>query len=539
MTLTKVSFHASVMYITEIALIFAIFYIFGANVSPDVNEAHYIGKAIHFWQPESIPNDSFLDSKDSHWLFYVAFGWLSFFMTPLQIAVTGRFLAWTLLAWGWFRLSRAICPIPWSAPLSALAFATYLEYGNMAGEWVIGGIEGKSLAFPFVFFGLAAMIKKEWGRTWILLGIAAAFHVLVGGWSVLLAMFVGVCERMTEKTTEKIHTQMSLLQTFEKRCHVSFATWSALIAGGIIALLGLIPVILLDFGVSKEIVSQAHQIYVFERLPHHLVFTSFTAERIVRFFVLVTIWTLFCRLSRFGSAGFRLDLFVTGSLVLAFIGIAATFVFAENRPIAAEILRFYWFRLSDVAVPLGISLGLLPRLFAVQKNRPILSRCKNATLLIVIPCLFFIPLVISRIHYYPYSRIEPSSAQEWREACKWIAESTPKDAAFWVPRDGATFKWFANRADIGVWKNIPQDAAGIVKWKATMTDLFSYLDENGERRWVRFPVERISQMSQEERLNLIEKYRFQYILTIKSPAPPSFPVVYENDAYRIECVQKK
>jgi hypothetical protein len=161
----------------EIAAVFAVFFIFGAWKVPDVNEAHYICKAIHYWNPDWIPNDHFLQSGDAHWTFYFAFGWLTFFFSPTAMAWIGRSVAWGLMAWSWQRLSVALLPVRWVAIPTALALAYYIEAFNMAGEWLIGGIEGKSLAYPFVFFALEAMLRRRWNRVGIFLGIACAFHV--------------------------------------------------------------------------------------------------------------------------------------------------------------------------------------------------------------------------------------------------------------------------------------------------------------------------------------------------------------------------
>ena len=171
----------------EIAAVFVVFFLFGAWQVPDVNEAHYIGKAINYWQPNWIQGDPFLESRDAHWTFYLAFGWLSFFCSPTTMAWIGRCVAWILLAWSWQRLSFALLPVRWAAISTALALAYYIEAFNMAGEWLIGGIEGKSLAYPFVFFALEAMIRNRWNRAGIFLGIACAFHILVGGWATLIA----------------------------------------------------------------------------------------------------------------------------------------------------------------------------------------------------------------------------------------------------------------------------------------------------------------------------------------------------------------
>ena len=49
--------------------------------------------------------------------------------------------------------------------------------------------------------------------------------------------------------------------------------------------------------------------------------------------------------------------FIWGTLGLAAIGIVLAHFLSENRELSAAILRFYWFRLSDVAVPMGVAIG--------------------------------------------------------------------------------------------------------------------------------------------------------------------------------------
>ena len=124
--------------VLEIAAVFAVFFLFGAWMTPDNNETHYVGKAIHYWNPDWIPDDPFLESRDAHWSFYFVFGWLTFFCSPTAMAWIGRIVAWGLLAWSWQRLSYALIPVRWVAIPTALALAYYIESFNMAGEWLIG-----------------------------------------------------------------------------------------------------------------------------------------------------------------------------------------------------------------------------------------------------------------------------------------------------------------------------------------------------------------------------------------------------------------
>ena len=96
--------------LAEIVLIFAVFAIQGAWPVPDVNEPYYLGKAIHFWNPDWLRGDFFMESPDTHKVFYFTFGWLSLWLSPVALAWTGRILTWALLAWAWRRLSFAVVP---------------------------------------------------------------------------------------------------------------------------------------------------------------------------------------------------------------------------------------------------------------------------------------------------------------------------------------------------------------------------------------------------------------------------------------------
>src|SRR5688500_11446594 len=50
--------------LAEIALVFVVFATYAAWPVPDVNEAHYLTKARHFWDPAWVAGDFFLDSAD-------------------------------------------------------------------------------------------------------------------------------------------------------------------------------------------------------------------------------------------------------------------------------------------------------------------------------------------------------------------------------------------------------------------------------------------------------------------------------------------
>ena len=356
----------------EFAFIFGIFFVYGAWPTPDVNEQYYVGKAIHFWNREWLANDPFLTTPDSHWLFYATFGLLSFCFKQNAMVWIGRVLAWGLTALAWRRLSRALVPCRWFSVLSAAAFAFYLESFHLAGEWIIGGVEGKSFAFPLVFWGLALFLEGKLNRAWLCLGCASAFHPLVGGWTVLACLFSWVIEALFSRRSSKPRF---------------FKFLPGLALGGAVSLLGVVPALRLDAGATPDVVAASRQIYVFKRLSHHLVASSLPWSFLLRFgaltlafFLLVALCAIYFRYAK--ARGLkapeyerldaqaeettlrfaRLRRFVVASVLFACFGIVVDFgakywaklgLISDPRDVAG-ILRYYWYRLSDWAVPLGV-----------------------------------------------------------------------------------------------------------------------------------------------------------------------------------------
>ncbi len=149
--------------VVETALVFLIFFIAGAWPVPDVNEPHYLTKARHYWNPAWCADDFFLNSADAHLAFYWTFGWLTRLMPLAAVAWCGRLLTWGLLAWSWRRLSASLVAGPFYAVFTAALFVTLNERCQMAGEWVIGGVEAKGFAYVLVLLALEAIVRERWG----------------------------------------------------------------------------------------------------------------------------------------------------------------------------------------------------------------------------------------------------------------------------------------------------------------------------------------------------------------------------------------
>ena len=55
--------------------------------------------------------------------------------------------------------------------------------------------------------------------------------------------------------------------------------------------------------------------------------------------------------------------------------------------------------------------------------------------------------------------------RNWLRVCEWIKNNTPADAQFITPDQQQTFKWYAQRAEVVNWKDVPQDAQAMVDWR--------------------------------------------------------------------------
>ncbi|MDD3585917.1 MAG: hypothetical protein PHQ75_01930 [Thermoguttaceae bacterium] len=637
----------------EVVLVFGLLWLFGGWPVPDVNEQYYIGKAIHFWHPEYLPADQFLDTQDSHWFFYATFGIFSFLFSPTALAWFGRLLAWALTAWSWQRLSQTIIDCPWVSVLTAMAFLFYIDVFHLAGEWLVGGVEGKSFAFPLVFLGLAAFLRGQFNRCWIYLGAASAFHVLVGGWTVLACL---VCWSVTQlRDGCFLRSLRNMLP--------------GLAVGGFLSLIGLVPAVALDAGTSAQTVREAHRIYVFERLSHHLVPSALSWTFLFRFGLLAMLWICFGRLTlwrrdeseQYKARDRRFDGFVLAAISFAMIGMLFDFgsLFAvragwlAHRDFMAGLLRFYWFRLSDWVVPLGTAFGF--SLILLQSGKQLFCRHEHgvsemseknekneknemsgtvgrviiwlvvgcvvyaiikslmwdyslarakaltvdpdypvipvaveasafpAALLITgwIACLFswlkfrrtgvtltssgvcdpivccfglmaFVLVGLAPLDYaanrlnlrcstvLPRSNPPKESISDgWLDVCRWIADPahTDPNAVFLVPRGCDSFKWNSHRAMVGAWKEIPQDAASIVKWYRLMEEMYAFPGEKGVQRWNQPLVmvliakgrARILQECQKEKIDYIVIENPPYVIASHPEALKRYQEFYDND----------
>ena len=488
----------------EVLLVFAVFFFQGAWPAPDVNEPHYLSKAKAYWDPDWIAGDFFLDSADAHLAFYWSLGWLTLWMPLRAFAWCGRLLTWLLMAWAWRRLSVALVPRPLLAVLSAAVFVTLSEYGHMAGEWVVGGLEAKGFAYVLVFLALERLVCKRWNTALLLLGAASAFHVLVGGWTVVA---------------------VAIAWLLQGRDRPPLQSLSRGLTGGLaLSLLGLVPGVALSLGVDAGTREAANVIYVFHRLRHHLEPGGMNGWFITRHAGLLIVWVALYRALAHDEKWRRLGGVVLGVVAIAVAGFVLAGVFYPFRPTAAALLRFYWFRASDALLPLGTAMFFVGAIAQWKVTRPQLAVYAMSL------AVLFSALHLGHLTWQRWEDDTPradgpthvADFDDWLDICAAVRRETPREALLLTPRMAETFKWCAARREVVNQKDIPQDAEGILLWWNRMRRVHKIEQSPAPRSLA-------SQGTAEVR-RLSDEFGADFVLTLAQPRL-ALPVVARNNSY--------
>ncbi len=449
-------------------LSFLVFSLVRAPV-PSVNEPHYLNKAKHFWNPDWCPGDFFLESANTHWVFYQTVGVFTRFCTLEQTAWLSRLAAWVLLAWGFVRMSSHLVPDSGAILWAMWMFLALAATGNWSGEWIAGGVEAKIFSYGFGFWAIAFWWERKIIWSAALAGFCVSFHPVVGGWIVLAAglatlvtILLPLGNRHQKPNSPPIPPMM----------------WGLALGVFVIACLpGIWPALqVLDQGDERQ-TNIVTWIQVFYRLKHHLDPMTFSQGRYAAYGLMGILWGLlqFRKDERPSQRWF--SWFIFASVGIALIGVWLGY---GERPVESlkditwqyRLLKYYPFRLADIAVPLAVSLTIAG-LFAQGLRDGALAKFWGSTGMAKARCwlifgsLLLYALLAPAVDQNP-SRMKAEQLRDWLEVCQWIANETPDDALVFTPRNSWAFKWYAQRAEYVAFKDCPQDAKGILEWNTRL-----------------------------------------------------------------------
>jgi hypothetical protein len=540
--------------LVEVLLIILVFFAMAGDPTPHQNEPYYLCRLKHFWNPAWCAGDFFLESADAHATFVWIFGWITKWLPLAATAWVGRLFVWTLLAWAWQRLSWRIVPRQLFSVLSAALWVVLIDRANLAGEWVVGGFESKCVAYVFVLLALYELASANWNRVWLLLGAASAFHVLVGGWSVVVCGGIWLIDWVMQAPWGVAgpgafgDRRGNLAPNLPRPSPAALGVppirsmLPGLLAGGTLALLGIVPALRLTWHQPAELITEANRIYVFDRLPHHLailtvpvdeVFHRLSRHGLLLVALAALVWanrpTGAARespvVSSNAAALHRLTQFAWGAVILAATGLAIELAFWNEPSWAAVLLRYYWFRLTDIAVPLAVALNaasLIASAFA-QGRRWAPWMLATAILVAAVPMI-----IVVRARFdnpVPPCDTSLASYEDWVDVCQWAADNTPADALFLTPRLGQSFKWRTGRREVATRKDIPQDARGIVEWSDRLHNIY-YHEVDG----LLVPVDSVADLGVEHAAEVAQEYDVDFILANREPVL-KLPMEYANNTY--------
>jgi hypothetical protein len=455
-------------------------------------------------------------------VFIWAFGWVTKWASLAATAWIGRLLAWAFVASAWQRLSWRLVPMRFASVLSAALFVTLNAQAQLAGEWVVGGVEAKSFAYGFVLLALGELVDRRWNQMFFLLGAATASHPLVGGWSSLVCGSLWAFRLLSGNGNESI---------FSLR-HIPLP---GLIGGGLLALLGVVPALSLTWNEPADVVAEASRIYVFERLPHHLALLALPKEEYTARFVrhgllLVVLAALGIGLRRHAAS--RIVQFAWGAALLAFIGLTIELVWSHDPLFAARLLRYYWYRLSDFGVPAAVALAATALVCVAMVQRKAFGTWG------LLASVVYTGWCLGDVAYQRvFNPVPPADARmadfkAWTDACGWIAENTSASSLFLTPRLNHSFKWRTGRPEVVNRKDIPQDARGILEWNRRIKDIYYY---NGNAGPVG-PIDSVGQLGDDRVRELAKKYGADYVLSDRSQLL-SLPRAYRNEEYVVYRIE--
>ena len=158
---------------------------------------------------------------------------------------------------------------------SAALFLLCGSVGNLSGEWLVGGIEGKVFSYGLLFLAIALWLRERLSACALCLGLAISFHPIVGIWGLICGIGSEVIARLLrwEKSEQNSAT---LLRP------------AAILL--VAALPGIVPAAAILGGASPSDVATANYLQVFWRLRHHLDPTEFSAGRYAGYLILFLAW---------------------------------------------------------------------------------------------------------------------------------------------------------------------------------------------------------------------------------------------------------
>ena len=219
---------------------------------------------------------------------------------------------------------------------------------------------------------------------------------------------------------------------------------------------------------------------------------------------------------------------VNAALILTLIGIGLSGIGNYRPELVAGLLRFYWFRLADALVPLGVALWIVGLAARFSEHRPG-WRWAAWLAFLAFAGWQLAPQLSSRFVAEVPRADKPGKVAnyaDWRDACTWIAANAPPDARFLRrarPRHSSGTRHAAKWPPGRIYRRTPRS---IVAWRQRLADVYGTGD--AEEPW----YDSLAETPTDRLLQAAKKYNADHILTESQP-PLDFPCLYRNETYAV------
>ena len=366
------------------------------------------------------------------------FNWLlGFFLegsNPFKIIIIGRIISFLLISYSYRLLTKAL---KLNLFLSTVSFFFFLYFfGNGigdAGEWIVGGLESKVIAYSFAIISLASFLKKRYKTSFLFSGLSLSVHLLVGAYNIFCLIPLLVIIAKSNRTQ-------------------FFMLLKASIYFFITGIIGVSEILSsLTNNTSKEVLERGWDIYVNIRVPHHLI-PDFSTKTWV-LLILLTIVNLYFIKNK-ETIKKLLAYYALFSVLILLIGLIIFHFFDSHY------LRFYFFRFSDVILPL-ISILLL--LSTISTAKYIIA--------LAISC-FVIPKSVQKSNIkeivnktsYDINHIKEKTEKD-KQMTRWILNNTNENNLFIIPPENLYFRLNTQRNIFISWWMLPNQQ----EYKSTNT----------------------------------------------------------------------
>lgn len=485
------------------------------------NEIDVLPLARQFADPSWVPGDWYLNQPPGYRLLFQAlFGRLIVSWGFLATSIVGRLACYGLVALGLVLIGKKL---GLSLPLLLLAVGlfVYTKQAVAASEWIVGGLEAKSVAYGLVLLAIALMLTGRYRWTVFMLGLATSFHVLVGAW-----------------------TFLTLIGWLTIRWNRLKSLWHLAPLFGLYLLTSAFavkPVLEQLFTTLPPSTVTPSYIYVFLRLPHHLNPLSWSSEKWIKLAAYLLVLALCIillqqrspshKLSRQYIAQCELYQFTLLSLVPFMLGLAISPFDSQG-----SLLQYYPFRLGDVMLSLNTYL-----LFACTLQQAFTGRGRQVLSLVCIVVVTVTCSIQSVTFYKQYLSLNqlPPVEPEFIALCDWVRTSTPTDTTVVSPpANFYEFTWLAERPTIAKFKLLPQTKAGIIGWYERLNDLSSGFfgsttsryTNNSRRKMRRRLTDGYNQLTTAQVDALMTKYQATYFMS-SIAHQLDLPKAYSNSHY--------